>query len=68
LGSAGSTISFGLGDAEPFLGSFFNTDAVVKKFEPAFNGAEVSVVPIPAAAWLMMSALGILGGLSRRRS
>jgi hypothetical protein len=68
LGSAGSTISFGLGDAQPLLGSFFNTDGVVKKFEPAFNGAEVSVVPIPAAAWLMMSALGILGGLSRRRS
>jgi hypothetical protein len=68
LGSAGSTISLGLDDALPRLGTFFNTDPIAnQKFEPAFNGAEVSVVPIPAAAWLMLSALGMLAGLSRRR-
>lgn len=30
-----------------------------------FNGANVQVVPIPAAAWLMISGLGLLGGLRR---
>jgi hypothetical protein len=67
LGSAGSVISLELNDALPNLGSFFNTDPIVAKFTPTTYGAEVSVVPIPAAAWLMLSALGVLGGLSRRR-
>jgi len=68
LGSAGSIISLGLDDALPRIGTFFNNDPIAnQKFEPVFSGAEVSVVPIPAAAWLMLSALGILGGLSRRR-
>ncbi len=35
---------------------------------PEFSGAEVNVVPIPATAWLMLSGLGVLGGIARRRS
>ncbi|NND55503.1 MAG: hypothetical protein HKN56_11110 [Gammaproteobacteria bacterium] len=30
------------------------------------SGIELTVVPIPAAVWLMLSALGSLGWLSRR--
>ncbi|MCP4002419.1 MAG: hypothetical protein GY727_16075 [Gammaproteobacteria bacterium] len=67
LGSAGSTISLDLGDALPYLGSFFNLNPSPLKFTPAFNGAEVSVVPIPAAVWLFSSGLIGLFGVARKR-
>jgi hypothetical protein len=66
LGPAGSTISLGLDDAIPLLGTFFNTDPIVK-FQPDFNGAEVSVVPIPAAVWLFASGLAMLGFTRRKK-
>ena len=65
-GPAGSTISLGLDDAIPLIGTFFNTDPIVK-FEPDFSGAEVSVVPIPAAVWLFASGLGMLGFTRRKQ-
>lgn len=34
----------------------------------SFNVAEVSAVPLPAAAWLLLSGLGGLGFLGRRRA
>jgi hypothetical protein len=40
----------------------------MSSFAPVFYGAEVSIVPIPAAVWLMLSALGVLGGFAYRRS
>lgn len=69
LAPAGSTISLGLDDAIPLLGTFFNTDPAdpVVKFEPYFNGAEVSVVPIPAAVWLFASGLAMLGFTRRKK-
>ncbi len=33
----------------------------------AFDNVSVSAVPLPAAAWLLMSALGGLGVFSRRK-
>ena len=66
-GNVGDTISLGIQDGVPFISSFFNTDPTVKPFTPDFVGANVSVVPLPAAAWLMMGGLAALGGFARRR-
>jgi len=67
-GSAGDLIDLEIDDAVLFIGSFFNTDPSPTKFTPLFGDAQVSVIPIPAAAWLMLGALGTLGGMARRRA
>lgn len=58
------------------LGTFFNhADAAAddpaiigdpNEFFPSFSPASVQVVPLPAAAWLLLSALGALGLFGRR--
>jgi hypothetical protein len=40
----------------------------VVPFDPFFSDVGVSIVPIPATVWLMLSALGALGGFAYRRS
>jgi hypothetical protein len=64
--TAGSS-TFGLGDADPFFGSFANHLPTNEPFFPVFIGASVDivVVPLPAAAWLLASAVGLIG--MRRR-
>ncbi len=57
VGSIGTGTFIGIDDVEPFLGSFgykVPTDAF---FMPEFVG--VQVVPVPAAVWLFISALGV---------
>ena len=70
LGSAGSSIDFGAED--PFLlGSFYRLLESNTQFTPSFTGASVQIaaaVPVPAAIWLMLSALGVIGLRGRRRS
>ncbi len=65
LAPAGSTITFGLADLDPSFGTFINESPTNLAFTPDFNGAQVNVVPLPASAWLFMSALGL--GLARAR-
>ncbi|MFK8031341.1 MAG: VPLPA-CTERM sorting domain-containing protein [Gammaproteobacteria bacterium] len=48
----------------PFGGFISAADA--SEMIVVYNGASVLVVPVPAAIWLMLSALGIMGGLRRR--
>ncbi|MBT8421665.1 MAG: hypothetical protein KJP03_00945, partial [Gammaproteobacteria bacterium] len=43
------------------------TSAMIEKKFGAI-GIEVTVVPVPAAVWLFMSALGLLGSLRMRRT
>ena len=51
---------------ESFVGGgFYSIDSLAQ--EPVFNIAEVTVVPVPAAAWLFATGLLGLVGFSRRK-
>jgi hypothetical protein len=47
-------------------GAFFSPDGGV--IDVALAGAQLQVVPVPAAAWLFLSAVGALGGMRLRRA
>jgi hypothetical protein len=49
-----------------FYGDFFSTGAM--KQSVSLSGASLQVVPVPAAAWLFVSAIGALGGMRLRRA
>ncbi|MEE4184163.1 MAG: VPLPA-CTERM sorting domain-containing protein [Gammaproteobacteria bacterium] len=63
----GDVIDLTIRDADDFFGSFVNTVPTIQPLYPDFTGAAVNVVPIPAAVWLFMSALGLAAGVARRR-
>jgi hypothetical protein len=67
LGINGDVIDLGVRDADDFFGSFVNTVPTIQPLYPDFTGATVNVVPLPAAVWLFMSALGLAAGVARRR-
>ncbi len=48
------------------LGSWANQTPLNIAFVPGFSPTSVTVVPLPAAAWLMLGGVGLLG-LARRR-
>ena len=52
-------------DNDTPAGSWFATDGS-GPLDVTYGSAEV--VPVPAAAWLMLSGLGLLGGLARRKA
>lgn len=73
IGPAGTLATIGLDDADQFFGSFISYVPTQQPFYPLFQGAGVTVVPVPAAAWLLGSALGLLAcwrrqSLSARRA
>lgn len=65
--AAGGSIAFGLRDADEFFGSFVLQTPTNQPFFPAFSGANVQVVPLPGAAWLLLSALALAGRLQSGR-
>jgi hypothetical protein len=67
LGPPGSTTTLGLADADDFFGTFISYVPTYQPFYPTFSPASVSIVPLPAGAWLLGTALGGLGLLRRRR-
>ena len=59
-------ITMGTNDA-PYEGFFSSVDAseLIVLYGP--GKAHITQIPVPAAVWLLMSGIGLLGGLSRRR-
>lgn len=68
LGPPGSIATLGLADADDFFGTFISYVPTYQPFYPTFSPASVSIVPLPAAAWLLGTALGGLGLLRRRQA
>lgn len=64
-GMANGTSLLTMFDNDTPAGSWFATDTTAIVMD--YIGAEV-VVPVPAAAWLMLSGLGLLGGIARRKA
>ena len=69
IGSVGSIISVSVEDNGLFGNSFVDILPTNKPVDPIFVGAAVTItpIPVPAAAWLMASALGLLGFRFRSR-
>jgi len=66
IGGPGSLATIGLADGDPVPpGSFVNTEPTDQRFIPTPTGAQVSIVPAPAAVWLLGTAIGAL--VIRRR-
>jgi hypothetical protein len=64
-GMAPGTSFLTMADNDLPAGEWYATDGSFIPME--YIGAEV-VVPVPAAAWLMLSGLGLLGGIARRKA
>jgi hypothetical protein len=68
IGAPLSTATIGLADADDFFGTFFNTVPTNQPVYPTFNGTsvQISAVPLPGAAWLLVTAFGIAASRLRR--
>ncbi len=68
IGDVGSVITVSVDDNGILGSSFFDTQPTNKPINPTFVGTAVTItpIPVPAAAWLLMSALGVLGLRARR--
>lgn len=64
LGSAGSSTGITMADAFGGWSETGTSDTI----DVNYAAADVNVVPLPAAAWLMLSSLGVLGAVGRRKS
>jgi len=69
IGGVGSIISITVDDNALIGSSFIDALPTNKPVNPAFVGTAVTItpIPVPAAAWLMVSALGLLGFRTRPR-
>lgn len=71
IGDVGSIINISVDDNGILGSSFFDTLPTNKPISPTFVGTAVTItpIPLPAGAWLLISALGVLGlGARRARS
>jgi hypothetical protein len=68
IGAAGSTASIGIADGDDFSGSFASYYPTYQRFYPDFTGTsvELSAIPLPGAAWLLVTALTVVATRARR--
>jgi len=66
LAGPDAVIGFGIYDYDIDFGTFANESPSNQSFVPDFVGAEVTVVPLPAAFWLLGSALAGMAWTGRR--
>jgi hypothetical protein len=67
LGAPGSLATLDLEDVDDFSGSFASYVPTYRRFYPTFTDAQVSVVPLPPAVWLLGTGLGALAARRLRR-
>lgn len=67
-GGAGSIINISVDDNALLGSSFIDIKPTNKPFFPVFvpAGVEITAIPVPAAGWLLISGLGLLGITMRR--
>lgn len=74
IGEAGDVTTIGVRDEDDFMGTFVSYLPTYQTFYPEMIDARIelrTVIPLPGAAWLLMSALGLGAGarrLSARRA
>ncbi len=66
LGITGPTFVNLVGNDIP-AGDFLSANTFAPQV-PVLQGAEVNIIPLPAAVWMLLGGLGILGAGSRRKS
>jgi hypothetical protein len=47
-----------------YYGDFYNTSSQLQNV--TLSGGQINVIPVPAAVWLLGSALGLMGAMRRR--
>ncbi len=67
IGSPGAVATLGVADADDFIGTFISKLPTDQPFDPQFNGASVTIapVPLPATAWLLATAFAAAGARAR---
>ncbi|QOJ32651.1 MAG: hypothetical protein HRU81_11305 [Gammaproteobacteria bacterium] len=70
IGSPQQIATLGVQDADDFMGTFISYLPTYKAFYPGFTGTSVQIaaVPLPAGAWMALTALGAAATRLRRRS
>jgi len=66
LPSAGTTATLNIEDSDQFFGTFVSYTPTYQPFYPTFVDTSVQVVPLPGAAVLFLTALGVAATRARR--
>lgn len=68
IGPAPGTAALGIADYDDFFGSFISYKPSDQPFYPDFVGTsvELAAIPLPGAAWFMLTAVAAVAGRARR--
>lgn len=70
IGAPSTTTTIGMTDFDGLFGTFVNTVPTNQSFNPTMTGTslQISAVPLPATAWLLLTAFGAVATRLRRVS